>query len=447
VNSARQRLPELPLPGTVQRWLWAYRPTTMLDLGRRTLGPVFAISRPGFPRLAVTGNASDVLAVFRALDEGRDGGTAANRVLLPVVGPHSVLVTQGGEHRARRREIRGQADAWGRRYRDEIATHSDAAVSRWPSGRPVPLFPYLRSLALDLLLTILFGCQARPWLVDDLRQLLSLDPRASRAPSGWDRRGAPSEPWPLLTRGLPRFEAAMAALLADPVPGSALAVMRQADPGADPSVLRDTLTTMLVTGFETVAIAMAWTLERLTRSAHAVAAVDERAAGDDPDDVEAYAHMAVLEALRLRPVIPVVTRTLTEPLPLAGRELPAGGSVGLAGWLVHRDPENYSDPLRFIPERFAGLAKERALPQLVQRWLPFGGGTRRCLGDRFAVDVAQAVLTSIVRQFRVSAPAAAAEMPARRSITIVPSRGCLVLLTRRSRDRHQVRAGGAGCTP
>ena len=67
---------------------------------------------------------------------------------------------------------------------------------------------------------------------------------------------------------------------------------------------------------------------------------------------EQYLTATIQETLRLRPVIVLVIRRLTEAVEIGGYELPAGASVTPCIHLVHRDPEIYSEPERFLPERF-----------------------------------------------------------------------------------------------
>jgi cytochrome P450 len=133
--------------------------------------------------------------------------------------------------------------------------------------------------------------------------------------------------------------------------------------------IRDELLTLLVAGHETTATALSWAMERLTRHPEKLERLRaEVEAGDD-----AYLTATVQETLRLRPVIVVVVRKLTEAVELGGYELPAGARVVPSIHLIHRDPQIYPEPERFLPERFLDN------PPGTYTWIPFGGGVRRCL--------------------------------------------------------------------
>ena len=125
----------------------------------------------------------------------------------------------------------------------------------------------------------------------------------------------------------------------------------------------------------------------------------------------------IKETLRLRPVVPAVGRYLTAPLEIGPHTLPAGVHVNLSIFLLHRRPDLYPDPLAFRPERFL----ER--PAGTYEWIPFGGGTRRCLGASFALFEMKVVLRTILERARLTAVSGRDERVARRAITFTPGRG------------------------
>ena len=126
----------------------------------------------------------------------------------------------------------------------------------------------------------------------------------------------------------------------------------------------------------------------------------------------------IQETLRLRPVIPMVVRVITEPITVGqGRfRLPAGSRVAPSILLVHLREDIYPEPFEFRPERFI------AEPPGTYTWIPFGGGMRRCIGAAFAQFEMRAVLRGVLRSVDL-APAGGAERISRRAITLVPRRG------------------------
>jgi cytochrome P450 len=93
--------------------------------------------------------------------------------------------------------------------------------------------------------------------------------------------------------------------------------------------------------------------------------------------------------------------------------------------LLHHDARLYPSPDSFSPERFLG---ERPP---AYAWIPFGGGTRRCLGAAFAQLEMRLVLQTVLRRTRLRTTRRRPDVPRPRHITLVPSRGVPVVLERR----------------
>jgi cytochrome P450 len=190
----------------------------------------------------------------------------------------------------------------------------------------------------------------------------------------------------------------------------------------DDAEVRDQLITLLLAGHETTATGLAWAFDLLLRHPHVleqlVAAVDE---GDD-----AYVRAVVSEALRLRPVVPLAGRRLSEELRVDGHVLPPGTDVTPAIWLAHTRADRYPEPYAFRPERFLGDAPS------TYAWLPFGGGVRRCIGAAFAEMEMRVTLGEILRRRTLRPASGAAERVARRNVTFSPARGTRVLAAPRA---------------
>jgi cytochrome P450 len=198
--------------------------------------------------------------------------------------------------------------------------------------------------------------------------------------------------------------------------------------------LRDQLVTLLLAGHETTATGLAWALERLIRHP-AILARAQAAARQGDDD---YLDAVVTETLRVRPVVPDISRRLTRPAEIAGRRLPAGIMVDPAIPLVHKAADHYPDPLRFEPDRFVDQPPDPAL------WLPFGGGNRRCLGASFASTEMRIVLGEVLRRVDLEVTIAPDEPARVRHVTLVPGKGAVIRVARAApatgfqRSREQV---------
>ncbi|XP_047112873.1 cytochrome P450 4d2-like isoform X3 [Schistocerca piceifrons] len=111
----------------------------------------------------------------------------------------------------------------------------------------------------------------------------------------------------------------------------------------------------------------------------------------------------IKESLRLFPAVPVAPVFASEDIPLSdGRYVAPRGSVVFVFLnLLHRQPALFPDPDKFEPRRFLEGGVAGAL--FPYSFLPFGAGSRLCVGARFAMLVMKTTLAMVMRQFRIVA--------------------------------------------
>ncbi len=170
--------------------------------------------------------------------------------------------------------------------------------------------------------------------------------------------------------------------------------------------LRDEVMTLFMAGHETTANTLAWTWFLLAGHSDAEARLHaelDLVLGGRPPTVAdlprlAYTERVVNETLRVFPTVWVVGREAIEPVELDGYLIPAGTTVFMPQWVIHRDSRWYDDPEVFRPERWEG-----GLIQRIHRYayFPFGGGPRLCIGNNFAQMEATLVLATIAQKFRI----------------------------------------------
>jgi cytochrome P450 family 135 len=364
----------------------------------------------------------------------------ANVVLLPVLGSHSVLLLDEDAHMAQRKlmlpSFHGERM---RGYEQTMAEVATREIERWPAGEPLSAWPTMQAITLEVIMRTVFGVtdgERLKRLGEVLRSSLSwatqprrmakmalLGPRRLAENSSF--QGALQPANELLYEEIrSRREASDLEDRSDVL--SMLLCARHDDGSAmSDQELRDELMTLLVAGHETSATALAWALEALAR--HPAALNRLRAELDAGDD--AYLDAVVQETLRLRPVIALVLRRLTEPMEICGRLLPAGVNVAPCIYLVHRRPDIYPNPRAFRPERFL----ER--PPGTYTWIPFGGGVRRCLGASFAQFEIKVVLRELVARIDIRPVRPHPERRVRRAIVFAPERGGELVVERRARAR------------
>jgi pentalenene oxygenase len=162
--------------------------------------------------------------------------------------------------------------------------------------------------------------------------------------------------------------------------------------------------TLLIAGTETTASLLAWVFHLLGRHPQ----VAERLHGEldtlpagRPADLAVlrtldYPGRVITETLRLYPPSWLLTRITTEECELGAHRLPAGTMVMFSPYLVHRRPDVFAEPDRFDPDRWL---PERAKSVPRGAFIPFGGGSRKCIGDEFAVVEATIALVTIARSW------------------------------------------------
>jgi len=359
-------------------------------------------------------------------------------VLRPVVGDNSVLLLDEQAHLAQRKLLlppfHGERM---QRYGDLMREVAEREIASWPHGQPLQLWPRMQAVTLEVIMRAVFGMEegrrlerlregirtSLDWSTrpTQLAALTLLGPhRVGRLPAFRDRFDDVDE---LMYEEIRERRAEDDLAERDDIMSLLLQARHEDGSPMSDLELRDELMTLLVAGHETTATALAWGIERLVRHPAKLARLHEEALEGGDEYVDAVAK----ETLRLRPVIPIVVRQLTEPVEIGGYTIPAGWRVAPNIYLMHRHASVYDpDPSAFRPERF--LDK----PAGTYTWIPFGGGIRRCIGATFAVFEMKTVLSAIARMVDLRAARPERERVVRRAITLTPNRGAEVIVRARA---------------
>ncbi len=129
--------------------------------------------------------------------------------------------------------------------------------------------------------------------------------------------------------------------------------------------------------------------------------------------------------MRSRPVIPIIGRRVTRPWRLGEYAVPAGTPISISILLVHHRPDLYPDPFAFRPERWHDHKPG------TYEWIPFGGGTRRCLGAALAMAEQRVVIEAMARRVDLEADRPQPERVRHRNVTMIPGRGARAILRAR----------------
>ena len=432
----RAQLPPGPrTPGILQALLFARDPLGSTMAVHRRFGEPFTVKSPGFGT-SVVFSAPELVKQIVTGDPQVFHAGLANAPIRPVLGPWSLLALDRAPHMRQRKLLlppfHGERL---RSYAGLIGELAEREVASWPLGAPFRMHERMERLTLEVILEVVFGI-ADTARKDELRRLLPLLVRSSRMLVFWGavvhRDVGPLHPQATFEARRDAVDALLYAEIAErramPAAERArrndiLSLLVEAEhedgtPMGDAEI-RDQLATLVLAGHETTATALTWAVDQLGRNpaAHARLRADEADA--------AYLDAVIREVLRIRPVVPVVGRTVTEPVRIGGHPIPAGTDLAAAMIVTHHRPDVHPEPARFRPERFLPGADE--VPPYA--WLPFGGGVRRCIGASFA-QFEMATILRVLARTPLRLTARRPEPIRATGVTIVPGNGVRVVRER-----------------
>jgi cytochrome P450 family 135 len=434
MTKSTTKLPPGPrMPGVLQTGIWVRHAQWLLSQCARRFGDAFRLQIAREGTWIVLSNPEHVKQVFTGDPRVFHAGEG-NRILLPVLGEHSLLLLDEDAHMEQRKlllpPLHGKRM---QRYGQLMGEIAAEEIEGWPTGEAFSLRPRMQAITLEIILRAVFGLEKGERLESlrvELRHLLDLLTRPHMflfpvllGPERLAHFG-PFQRLHERTDQLIFAEIAQRRREGD-LSGreDILSMLLQARHESDgspmsDSEIRDELLTLLVAGHETTATALSWAVERLIRHPDKLA----RLAGEVQAGEKDYLEAVVTETLRLRPVISLVARYLREPVEIGGWQLPAGVTVAPSIYLVHRRPDIYPNPDRFEPERFLES------PPGTYTWIPFGGGVRRCIGGSFAHFEMQVVLAELVKRRHARPARPEPERVYRRAITETPRHDAEVVL-------------------
>jgi cytochrome P450 len=403
-------------PMMIQTASFLRRPFRFLDQCARTYGEPFSVHLgfTGKKRGVIVSSAKLIREVLTA-PPGLLSGAKGNEALRPILGDDSVGLVDGESHaRARRLMSPSLHGERMRAYSDAMRDVTSRHLARWPSG-PFALLPKLHDITLEILLRTVFGYEGEE-LEEVRKQVESLidvldNPLVLMLPA-LQRDLGPLTPW----RRFVRERAAMDALVYKVIARargngkgdhedilSLLVQARDDGESMTDKELRDELVTLLLAGHATTATSIAWFFERVLAHEPTWDLLGQEIAdvvGGGPLDSTHLPKLELLdatlkEAMRMRPASPGLFRMATEPYTLGDHELPAGTFIMASSYLTHMQADQYPEPERFDPKRFLGTKPD------AYSWIPFGGGSRRCIGMAFALYEMKVVCATVLAKARM----------------------------------------------
>ena len=322
--------------------------------------------------------------------------------LIPLLGDG--LLTIDGDFHRRSRKIMLPAFHHEKiaALRDVMEDEIEAAVRGWRAGDELDIYGWTRRLAMRIALRALFG-------VDPERAAGRLDATEQfevalgfwGEPYIWQVMRGPFTPWARMQRARKELDTLiyeevdsrrasgergedLLSLLLDASDEEGRTLSKQH--------IRDEVMTLLFAGHDTTTSTIAFLFHELAGAPEWA----DRAAGD-ADDLE----LCLDETLRRFPAAWIGPRKAMVDYEFAGQSVPAGAFVNYSSWVSHHLPDVWDEPFAFRPERFAPGNREQ-IPK--GAYVPFGGGSRTCIGMRFGQQEIRLIASRILRDFRLDLP-------------------------------------------
>jgi cytochrome P450 len=373
-----------------------------------TYGPVFTMRLLYLPVVFALGpEANHYMTVSNASNFRWREGSMGD--LIPLLGD-GLLTTDGDYHRRARKLM---LPAF---HREQLAAstaimveETRQALAGWQPGMELNLYTWTRRLALRVAMRALFGFDPDRGgrdgrMAEEFEETLGY----------WGKdyvlqmlRG-PGTPWRAMNRSRAELDRVIFEEIAQRrasgergVDILSLLMDAEDEDGSRLSdqELRDQVMTLMFAGHDTATSTVTFLFYELARNPHEIAPlVEEVSASDDLVGGMPRLDMALDETLRMYPPAWIGPRRSIEPFELCGVHVPGGVFVNYCSWASHHLAEVFPEPSRFRPERFAPEAKA-ALPK--GAYVPFGGGSRTCIGMRFGQLEVKAIAAEVLRRFRL----------------------------------------------
>ncbi|KOV82678.1 cytochrome P450 [Nocardia sp. NRRL S-836] len=315
------------------------------------------------------------------------GVEQAFQSLVPVDGPTSLIVSDGEDHKRRRRLVQpALVHRQIANYVPVMRSNAEAVLDEWRPGAVVDVYQEFRRAIRRSTIHALFGsrlAQEADFFGAHLQLLINLIDRNPAVVTWLRRTKAPA--WRTAMRARRTVDARVYRAIEEARTGSAadddhvLASLVREEDGLSDLEVRDQVVTLIAAGYETTSAAMAWSVFNLLRHNDTW----ERAADEE------FLGNVVNETLRLYPPAVVSARTALRDFEFAGKRIRQGTFLLYSPYVTHRLPEVWPNPLRFDPDRW----ERKPAPH---EFLPFGGGPHRCIGAGLAVTELTVMLKALL---------------------------------------------------
>jgi cytochrome P450 len=430
-------------PDFLQKLQWILNPTGYLESNHSRYPDLFRAKGIGFGDNVILTSNPEILQYV--LTHDRQQFTAPsefNKLLRPLLGDYSVIMIDGDRHRQRRQLV--MPSFHGERlkaYGELTCRITQEVMEKLPQNQPFLARDIMQEISLKVIMEAVFGI-TQGERYQQLEKLLKKLTDIFNSPvtsaflffPSFQKDWGKWSPWGRFLRQRQAIDELLYAEISDrhanPDPDrtdilSLLMAARdeEGQPMSDQE-LRDELMTLLIAGHETTASSMAWALYWLHHTPEVKAKLMDELNTLSPtaEGMEMfrlpYLTAVCNETLRLTPVAMLTfPRVAQETVEIAGYTFQSGDTIIGCMYLTHKREDLYPKPQEFNPERFL---KRQYTPY---EFIPFGGGSRRCMGEALAQFEMKLVIATIVSQYQLKLVDTQPETQQRRGLTLAPARG------------------------
>jgi cytochrome P450 len=334
-----------------------------------------------------------------------------------------------------------------------MVQETERALERLTPGTQLDLYSWTRALAMRIALRALFGLDPDGGLARDTDAAGQFERALGFYATEYTTRflRGPLTPWARMQAARGRLDRVIYGEIARRRSSgergrdvlSLLLDARDEDGGAlSETQVRDEVMTLLFAGHDTTTSTVSFMFHELARqpeiAGRLVAEQDEHLDGGRPTPAQLMGgelpelEMVLEETLRMYPPAWIGPRRSVEAFEFEGHRVPANAYVNYSSWASHRLPDVWPEPQCFRPERFAPGARE-GIPK--GAYVPFGGGSRTCIGMRFGELEVRTIATLILSRCALDLPADFA-LSIRQMPTISPREGLPVTVRERPPAAH-----------
>ncbi|CAN1131155.1 Cytochrome P450 CYP82J17 [Linum perenne] len=180
------------------------------------------------------------------------------------------------------------------------------------------------------------------------------------------------------------------------------------------TIIKSTAMAVIIAAADTTSVTLTWMLSNLLNNRRALTLlqqeIDTKVGKDrivQDSDLEnlTYLHAVIRETLRMNPAGPIsVPRVASEDITIRGYHVPKGTRFFANFWKLHRNPEIFTEPNEFRPERFHDKEVKVDIYGRDFEYLPFGTGRRSCPGMNFGMEVVQLTAARLLQAFDFGTP-------------------------------------------